>query len=50
MNAYILKMDAAICEIAPAYEEQDEEIVWVPSLEFRAALVAWIEQIDQSTG
>ncbi len=50
MNAYILKMDAAICEIDPAYEEQDEEIVWVPSLEFRAALVAWIKQIDQSTG
>lgn len=50
MNAYILKMDQTICEIALAYEEQGEEIVWVPTLEFRAALVAWIRQMDQSTG
>ncbi|OSQ49063.1 hypothetical protein [Thalassospira alkalitolerans] len=48
MNAYILKIDPAICEIAPAYEEHGEDVVWVPTAEFRAALVAWIDQIDNS--
>ena len=50
MNAYILKFDPAICEIAPVYEEHGEKIVWVRSSEFREALTSWIDKINKSTG
>lgn len=48
MNAYILRIEPAVCEIAPLYEEYGEKVVHVPTDEFRQALVAWISQIEGS--
>ena len=48
MNAYVLRIGPAVCEIAPLYEEYGEKVVHVPTDEFRQALVAWINQIEGS--
>ncbi|MEQ8390252.1 MAG: hypothetical protein RIB30_04615 [Thalassospira sp.] len=49
MNAYVLTIQSSVCEIAPLYKEQGEKVVNVPTTEFRAALVAWISQINRAS-